>query len=93
MLKDAFEDYKRHKSDKGENEQKTIKFDKTTGRFEYTEWQHVKPGDIIKVENDKYVPCDLVILHSSDPKGVCYVETKNLDGETNMKMKTCHKEL
>jgi magnesium-transporting ATPase (P-type) len=35
----------------------------------------------------------MVILNSSDPKGVCYVETKNLDGETNMKMKTCHKEL
>ena len=35
----------------------------------------------------------MIILNSSDPKGVCYVETKNLDGETNMKMKTCHKNL
>jgi phospholipid-transporting ATPase len=35
----------------------------------------------------------MIILKSSDPKGVCYVETKNLDGETNMKMKTTHKEL
>jgi len=35
----------------------------------------------------------MIILKSSDPKGVCYVETKNLDGETNMKMKTTHKDL
>lgn len=35
----------------------------------------------------------MVILHSSDPKGTCYVETKNLDGETNLKMKTAHKDI
>lgn len=35
----------------------------------------------------------MVILHSSDPKGTCYVETKNLDGETNLKMKSAHKEI
>jgi magnesium-transporting ATPase (P-type) len=34
-----------------------------------------------------------VIIHSSDPKGVCYVETKGLDGETNLKMKNAPKKL
>jgi magnesium-transporting ATPase (P-type) len=28
-----------------------------------------------------------VILSTSDPDGVCYVETKNLDGETNLKVR------
>lgn len=29
----------------------------------------------------------MVLLNSSIPKGICYVETKNLDGETNLKHK------
>lgn len=34
----------------------------------------------------------MLILHSSEPKGACYIETKNLDGETNLKHKTACKE-
>jgi magnesium-transporting ATPase (P-type) len=29
----------------------------------------------------------MILLNSSLPKGICYVETKNLDGETNLKHK------
>jgi magnesium-transporting ATPase (P-type) len=29
----------------------------------------------------------MILLNSSFPKGICYVETKNLDGETNLKHK------
>jgi phospholipid-transporting ATPase len=31
-----------------------------------------------------------MILYSSEPKGVCFVESKNLDGETNLKQKMAH---
>lgn len=34
-----------------------------------------------------------MLLGASDSKGVCYVETKNLDGETNLKIKSVHKEI
>ena len=39
------------------------------------------------------VPADIMILNSSAPKGICYVETKNLDGETNLKHKLSKKEI
>lgn len=35
----------------------------------------------------------MLLLNSSTPKGICYVETKNLDGETNLKHKQTHKEI
>jgi magnesium-transporting ATPase (P-type) len=34
----------------------------------------------------------MIVLKTSLPKGICYVETKNLDGETNMKHKQASKE-
>lgn len=38
------------------------------------------------MENE-YFPCDVMLLKSSEKKGVAYIETKNLDGETNLKHK------
>ena len=35
----------------------------------------------------------MVILNSSEDQGMFYVETKNLDGETNLKLKTVADEL
>ena len=32
-------------------------------------------------------PADLILLASSEPKGMAYIETSNLDGETNLKLK------
>lgn len=52
-----------------------------------TAWSHIQVGQIVKVMEDEYFPCDIVLLNSSLPKGICYVETKNLDGETNLKHK------
>ena len=36
-----------------------------------------------------FFPADILKLQSSDPKGNCNIETKNFDGETNLKMKNC----
>ena len=42
-------------------------------------------GDVIKVEKDEDIPCDMVILSSSEEDGSCYITTVNMDGETNLK--------
>lgn len=49
----------------------------------------------MKVENDGQVPADMVLLHANDDQdsGTCYVLTKNLDGETNLKLKQAPKSL
>ena len=39
------------------------------------------------VKQDEAFPADIILVKSSLPRGICYVETKNLDGETNMKQK------
>lgn len=55
--------------------------------FKKEYWKNVHVGDIIKIKNNDSIPVDVVILSTSDEDGACYVETKNLDGETNLKVK------
>ena len=52
-----------------------------------------KIGQIIMVRENEYFPCDMLLLNTSLPKGICYVETKNLDGETNLKHKQAEKKI
>lgn len=56
-------------------------------RFHPDMWKNVKVGDFVRIYNDDQIPADIVILSTSDPDGACYVETKNLDGETNLKVR------
>ncbi|KHN98825.1 phospholipid-translocating P-type ATPase domain-containing protein [Metarhizium album ARSEF 1941] len=56
-------------------------------RFNKDTWKGLKVGDFVRIYNDDELPADVIILSTSDPDGACYVETKNLDGETNLKVR------
>ncbi len=36
---------------------------------------------------NEVIPADILLLSSSDPLGICFVETSNLDGESNLKQR------
>jgi phospholipid-translocating ATPase len=56
-----------------------------SARWERTLWKKLEVGDVVLLHENEQVPADIVVLSTSDPDGLCYLETKNLDGETNLK--------
>uniref|UniRef100_A0A8C3KMC0 Phospholipid-transporting ATPase n=1 Tax=Calidris pygmaea TaxID=425635 RepID=A0A8C3KMC0_9CHAR len=71
-VKDAIDDFVRSWQVVGELDEK---------------WMNVQVGDIIKLENNNFVTADLLLLSSSEPHSLTYIETAELDGETNLKVK------
>ncbi|XP_026503733.1 probable phospholipid-transporting ATPase VD isoform X2 [Terrapene carolina triunguis] len=50
-------------------------------------WKDVNVGDFIRLSCNEIIPADLVLLYSTDPDGICHIETASLDGETNLKQR------
>ncbi|CAB0012892.1 unnamed protein product [Nesidiocoris tenuis] len=84
-LKEIVEDYKRHVADRETNhrEVEVLK----DGNWQWVTWENVEVGNIVKVQNNQFFPADLIVLSTSEPQGMCYIETMNLDGETNLKIR------
>ncbi|XP_010542417.1 PREDICTED: phospholipid-transporting ATPase 6 [Tarenaya hassleriana] len=88
MGKEALEDWRRFMQDVEVNSRKA-NVHKEGGDFGRRKWKKIRVGDVVRVEKDEFFPADLLLLSSSYEDGICYVETMNLDGETNLKVKRC----
>ncbi|XP_017063690.1 phospholipid-transporting ATPase IF isoform X2 [Drosophila eugracilis] len=81
--KQGYEDILRYRTDNVVNSSPVTVI--RDGKEAIIKSQDVIPGDLIVVERDCDVPCDLVLLRSTDPHGKCFITTANLDGESNLK--------
>lgn len=91
MIKEGIEDIGRSRQDKEVNQKKIQRFSQETLGFELVQCQHVSVGDLVKIEENQSFPADLVLILSSNSKGLVYVDTINLDGENALKEKmTAH---
>jgi len=85
MIKEAYEDFRRYEQDELNNNRLILKYIDGTWK-EAKSWTLV-PGDIIKILKNEELSADVLILKTSNSNGYAYIETKSLDGETNLKEK------
>jgi phospholipid-transporting ATPase len=91
-IKEGLEDLQRARSDKEENTRivTEVTFTPEGQAIEREkESREIQSGDIIKLSGTTSVPVDMVLILTSNYEdgNQCYVETSNIDGETNLKLK------
>lgn len=89
-IKDGYEDWRRHRSDRNENNREALVLQ--SDQFHLKKWKNIRAGEVLKICSDDTIPCDVVLLGTSDPSGIAYIQTMNLDGESNLKTRYARQE-
>lgn len=84
-VKEILEDIQRHRADRRINKKTTEVY--KNSEWTQTTWKNVQVGDLLKVRNNQCFPADLLLLQCSCETGISYIETVNLDGENNLKIR------
>jgi phospholipid-transporting ATPase len=76
---------------KEDNKKLVRKFIK--GQWCRVEYRSLRPGDFVEINTDEEICSDLLLIVCNNDDGKCYIDKKNLNGETGFKEKSCVKEL
>lgn len=85
-IKEAVDDWRRHRADAVANARPVTVL--RNGTEQRVPCEQLCVGELVRVTGDDEIPCDMVLLKTSDEHGVCYVQTANIDGETDFKTRT-----
>ncbi|EGG19761.1 ATPase [Cavenderia fasciculata] len=85
ILKEAYDDFQRFRRDKEANSQHYSRL--TRNGFVSIPSSDIKVGYFIKVETNQRVPCDMVLLRTTEKNGASFIRTDQLDGETDWKLR------
>lgn len=92
MLKELLADIKRYQEDRKTNKVEYEILQKD-GQLKKIKSDFIKVGDILELKDDDIVPADCILLYTQEKHGECFVQTAQLDGERNLKLKQCLKYL
>ncbi|MED6172682.1 hypothetical protein PIB30_052260 [Stylosanthes scabra] len=86
----GYEDWRRHRSDRNENNRESLVLQHDD--FRPKKWKNIQAGEVVKIFADETIPADMVLLGTSDQSGLAYIQTMNLDGESNLKTRYAKQE-